>query len=322
MGLKETLKQQVEKENTDQEQQSDKDMKAVLEKVMQDMRTLQLKNSMLQSENQKLLSKLTIASEQIESLTSRAASVNATELKNKALLEEAKEAQNMSDEALQKAKRDRAAAERAWKQTELSESRRKKEEAARRDAEKSAAFAKWNAEATKSRYMALFIGIVILAGTLAVLNAYSRRSVLAECGTWFFDRFKGLLSFLAWVESSYIACAGAFSELFGIHAAWGFIIAVVIYLLFASAGVFGVYKLFVFLRGKMGSIKRKYRDGIYKGIITASVSISLFYVCLFCYDSIKSTVPLNIFSVWLLMSLISSALINLKEIVGGLKSDY
>jgi hypothetical protein len=238
-------------------------------------------------------------------------------------LREAENARDTSVKALNEAKRERVTAYRALQQSAEADAKREKEEKARLGAEEKAKRAKWSEEATKSRYMALFIGIVIFTIVIAILNAYSRRSVLVECGAWFVDRFDGLVSILSWIKSTYIACAEYFSGLFGIHAAWGLIIAIVIYLIVVAAGVVGIVVALVFLLGKIDSIREQYiLYGEYKAMITASIAISLFYVCLFCYDAIKSAVSLNIFTVWLLMSLISSVLINLKEIVGGLKRGY
>jgi hypothetical protein len=272
----------------------------------------------LQSENQKLLSLLTTANEQIELLTSRAAVVNETELRNKELLRKAEEAKAMSDKALDESRRERQRAERALDEAARAEARQKKEALRRYEAECATRTAKEGESLTKNRYRALFTGIVIFTVTLAVLTAYSRRNVFGECGKWFADRMGNLLSFLSWLKSSFEGLSGFFSGSFPnlhialCHAAAGVVFAMgIVGLYFAFRWIFSVIRI------KTWAVKEEYADGEYKAILTGSAAISLFYVCLFLYEPIKRIVPLNIFSVWLLLSLIGAAAVNLKEIAGG-----
>ncbi|WP_024833466.1 hypothetical protein [Ruminiclostridium josui] len=73
---------------------------------------------------------------------------------------------------------------------------------------------------------------------------------------------------------------------------------------------------------KIQAIKRQYKDGVFKGIISADITLSLLFVCLWFYEPIRHVLSLNIFSVWLLLSFIGCAAWNSKEIIGGLKDGY
>jgi len=119
-------------------------------------------------------------------------------LKNKKLLNIAKEAKESADDALQEAQYDRVRAERA------NENARKEHEAAqeeannRRESESKARNAEYAAKGTKDTFRSLFISNTIFTAVLAFFQLYGHRNVLTECGKWFTDRGKGIAAFFHW----------------------------------------------------------------------------------------------------------------------------
>ena len=324
MGLKSILNEQTPEKPSSR----DEDLRLIQglnEKLKQaegQIQSLQSQNSTLLSENQELRSKLTTASEQIELLTKRAASVNRTELKNKELLKHAEEAKTLSDRAIERAKWEKERAEAAQSRAQRADAAKKAEEEKRRVAEHQAQTAKGSERRTKERYTALFYGISIYTVTLAVLTAYSRRRVLAECGRWFSDRWGNLVSLFTWMGEIYQSLSGSFSLLFGGSQIAAHGLAIIIFGAVAVGIGIGGVLLVRWIASKVRAIREEYEDGTFKGILTASVAISLFYVCLFLYEPIKSALPFNIFSVWLLLSIIGAGVVNWKEVQGGVMRGY
>lgn len=325
MGLKETLKQSI----LDAEPQSKvEDLKLIqdlterLEETKQRIQTLQLTNSTLQSENQTLKSAVMTANEQIESLTNRAASVNETELKNKELLRNAKEAQALSDKSLQEAKKARQRATSEVDRAESARQQAEKEEQERYKAQEKARKAEGEKESAKTAYKSLFIGNGALTLVLALLMAYSKRSVLTEVLNWFPDRLDNIKSIALWFKSIYMGAVTLMSEHWKLSAVWGYLIASIVSLALLVGLFFLCRWLFEQIGYKKRAIKAQYTDGLFKGVISADIAIALFFICLWFYEPIKSLISLNIFSVWLLLSIIGCAAWNGREIVGGVQRGY
>jgi hypothetical protein len=235
-------------------------------------------------------------------------------------LKKAQEAKVAADNALSEANRERTAAECARNETVKAEERQKKESQQRQDAVSKMFVAKSEELRTKKRYKALFIGIVIFTITIAIMNAYSRRIVLGECWQWFVDRFGNIQSFFEGLESFVEGISGFSAGLFRIHSAWGYLIALAVLVAIGSGLAYGVVWFILWFRDKVRYVKNMYDDGGYKVILTVSMAISLLYVCLYLYEPIKGVVPLNIFSVWLLLSVIGAVAVNFKEIFLGWKN--
>jgi hypothetical protein len=220
---------------------------------------------------------------------------------------------------LDAAKQERQRAEQARRETAEAEGRQKQEARWREKAERKAKAAKERESLTKSRYKALFFGIAVFTVALAVLMAYDRRSVFKECGRWFTDRAENLISIFRWLVSSFAGFATSLSGTVpSLPTALCYIISAIIFTAIAAGLYFGLKWAIERARGKIQAVKRAYADGLFKAVLTVSASVSLFYVCLSLHEQIKGIVPLNIFSVWLLLSLIAAATINFKEISKGL----
>src|SRR5665648_1025519 len=319
MGLKETLKQSIleaEPQSKAEDLKLIQELTERLEETKQRIQTLQLTNSTLQSKNQTLKSAVMTANEQIESLTNRAASVNETELKNKDLLKNAKEAKALSDKSLQESEKARQQAiseanraEHARKQAEQEE----QERARKSEGEK---------ESMKTVYKSLFIGNGALTLVLALLMTYSKRSVLTEVLNWLPDRLDNIKSIALWSKSIYMGAVTLMIEHWKLSAVWCYVIASIVSLALLVGLFFLCRWLFEQIGYKKRAIKAQYTDGIFKGVISADIAISLFFICLWFYEPIKSILPFNIFSVWLMLSIIGCAAWNGREIVGGVQRGY
>ena len=241
------------------------------------------------------------------------------EQENQELLKKVDEVQVVCANALAEAKRGRAVVESANARANDAEKRWQDEARARRDAELQTEVVKRNAKTLKNRYKVFFIGVSILTITLAVMNAYSHRSVLTECGQWFVDRGRGLLSLTIWGSSLFTGLAGYFTKRVPIEAL-GYVIAGVVFIAGIAGIGYVVCSLYCVLVKLFKKVRKEYKDSTYKIIVTVSIAVSLFYVCLFFYEPIKSVVSFNILSVWLLLSLIGAIVVNLQEIIVGFAS--
>lgn len=165
-------------------------------------------------------------------------------------------------------------------------------------------------------YTGLFTIMGIISLTIAITSIVGHSDAVLECGRWFADRWSNLKTLFSTFRNGYMTIFSVTSNVFTkLAPLWCYVITSVI----ALAVAVGLFFLFCWLLSmiieKLSTIKRRYKDGRLKAIISGSVAISLFYVCLYLYEQIKSIIPLNIFSVWLILSLIGVILVNFKEII-------
>jgi hypothetical protein len=226
---------------------------------------------------------------------------------------------------VQSDKSDKQAADRLWqaqaaeKRTQEAEERRKAEAEERRKAEAEAKHAKVQEYGTKSRFTALFAANEIFTAALAFFMLYDRRSVLVECGKWFADRGKGIAVFFRWWGWLYMSMAHGM-EGWKWSVPLCFILAVVFLLLIIAALIGGIGFCLIKLHEVIENIKSEYLGNeLFKGSISVSIALILFFVCLWFYAPIKAAFHLNIFSLWLIFSIIGVLIWNSPEIVRGLK---
>jgi hypothetical protein len=237
-------------------------------------------------------------------------------LKNKKLLNIAKEAKESADDALQEAQYDRVRAERA------NENARKEHEAAqeeannRRESESKARNAEYAAKGTKDTFRSLFISNTIFTAVLAFFQLYGHRNVLTECGKWFTDRGKGIAAFFHWWGWLYMSIAHGM-EGWKWYVPLCFILTTIVFLLIVA--VLGI--LLVLVLGIMADILHniacEYENGLFKGAVSVDIALILFFVCLWFYAPIKAALHLNIFSLWLIFSAVGILVWNAPEIKRG-----
>lgn len=247
------------------------------------------------------------------------------EVKSQKILSEAAAVVSMSDKekqaAMQQKQRAEERAERANADAQRAREAASRAEQERGNAAQRVESMESKVRATQGRYRAVFMGIVVFTVTIAILSLVERHSVLAECGKWFTDRWDGAKIFLLSLKGLFLSGAAWIGDKLPENAPpfSGAAIAGVVALVLLVALVFALIWLFKRLGELVWKIQLEYcLDGGFKAIITVSAAISLFYVCLYLYQPIKSLVSLNIFSVWLLMSIAAAVIINGKELIKGI----
>lgn len=233
-------------------------------------------------------------------------------------MNEAMRAKAMSDESDKRAADRLRQAQAAQKRTEEAEERRRAEAEERRKAEAEAKHAKVQEYSTKSRFTAFFVANEIFTAALAFFMLYDRRSVLAECGKWFADRGKNIAAFFGWWGWLYMSMAHGM-EGWKWPVPLCFILAVVFLLLIIAALIGGIGFGLIKLHGVIENIQTEYDDGLFKGAISVSIALILFFVCLWFYAPLKAVFHLNIFSLWLIFAAVGVLIWNSPEIVRGVR---
>lgn len=319
MGLKEMLKQQPyapEPENISMEPKQIEDLSARLKEAQQTIAGLKSKNSELQLENQELQSIVTTATEQIELLTSRAATVNKTEAENEKLSAESKKAVDLRDRALQEAERAAERARRDEARAREAEQRRADADRKQYEAEQATRQAQDSTRRAQTRYKSLFIGQLIFTVVLAALMAWSKRSVFSELGMWWADRAGDVVIAGRGIGKAFMWMAALLGH-WGVPGAWPYVIAAAVSTGLLVGLFFLCRRLWAALIVAVGRVRKQYRDGVWKAVITVDIALGLFYICLWFYEPLRSVWPFNIFSLWLLLAAIGSIAWNLPEIKRG-----
>ncbi|MEG0379854.1 MAG: hypothetical protein RR614_15355, partial [Eubacterium sp.] len=57
------------------------------------------------------------------------------------------------------------------------------------------------------------------------------------------------------------------------------------------------------------------KNGALKAALSVTFSLAALLICVYLPESVRIKLPVNIFTVWLILSLISTVLVNLKEII-------
>lgn len=232
-------------------------------------------------------------------------------------MNEAQKAKSMSDKALQEAERAKKDAKTYYENAERARQQARQEEEERRKAENKARSAVNASIQSKMTYKSLFMGNMIFTLVLAFFVAYGKRGVLQEMGKWFPARWHDLVGVFKGLQSLFMALAKFPPAKWGIGAIWGYVFAVVVSL----ALLVGLFFLLRWVKEKIGglwwNIKLQYHDGTFKAIVSADIALAMLYVCLFFYESLKKLLPLNILSIWLILSFVGVMIWNAKEIIGG-----
>lgn len=238
------------------------------------------------------------------------------------LLRKAQEAKDLSDKAL---KQTEIARKKATLEADSARNARlqaRQEESERHNAQQKAQLAESRVKDTRMIYKRLFIGNSIFTLVLALLMAYSKRSVFLEVLNWFPDRLKNLKSIALFFKDFYMGVVTLVIQNMKLSAVWGYVTASLVSLALLMGLFFLCRWLLEEIGYKIQAIQEEYTDRTFKEIISADIAISLFFICLWFYEPIKNILHLNIFSVWLLLSIIGCIAWNGREIVGGIQRGY
>lgn len=235
------------------------------------------------------------------------------------LLREAEEAKVVSDKALKEAQQERRKAESAAARAEAERRSAQTEQQNRREAEEKARRAEGAAYGTKMTYKSLFIGQMVFCLAMAFFVAYGKRGVLSEMGKWFPSRWTDFIGLLMGLKNAFFGLVDFPITHWHFAAVWGYTFAIAVSFM---VGV-GLFFLFCWLKDKISdfwwNVKLQYMDGTFKMVISADIALVMLYVCLFFHDRLTKALPLNILSIWLILTLVWVFAWNGKEIIGGVK---
>ncbi len=219
-------------------------------------------------------------------------------------------AKKQTEQALKQAQYDKQRAEQALAKAKQDADERYKAQEKARNIERAT-------ERSKMTYKSLFMGNMIFTLVLAFFVAYGKRGVLQEMGKWFPSRWNDLKGVFKGLQSLFMELAKFPPAKFDIGAVWGYVFAVVV----SIALLVGLSFLLRWVKEKIDglwwNIKLQYHDGTFKAVVSADIALAMLYVCLFFYEGLKNLLPLNILSIWLILSVIGVLIWNAKEIIGG-----
>jgi len=313
---------------TEELQTENEQLREQLNSSQRQIQEQQLKISEQQLQIQEQQSLMMTAKSEIDKLKKRASSVNETELQSKKQKEECekklKEAQAMKDEAARELQQARNLKYEASSDRDKAYYLKKEANEIQNENDKLKKEVQDIQEATERRLQMhrranVVIWVVFIAMLTGTLVEHS--AVLRECGQWFADRFESVKAICSGIAKAYTSIV-AYIEALGASIAIGHIVAIVICLV-AVVALVALFKwLIVPCVVKLyENISQEYYnvDTDIRFTVCIAVICVLSVLCLFAYNFIKAYVSLNIFSVWLLLSLISTLLLNIRQIIDGIK---
>jgi len=235
------------------------------------------------------------------------------------------EAQNLKDRASaaeaaarSEAKKAHAAANRDRLVAETARACEENERKARKKAEIVACDAKYAARIDRERSGHLSaLGVVALI-CAALFLAYEKIHIFPEVGQWFAARGRGIGGFfgMTWVWQR-----GGASWFTAATTAPGIVGDILFFLVYIALNVGAAIVFLSILQWVWGRLLDDIeRD--HKMHWCWFSMVLCFYCCLYLYDWIKSLVPLNIFSVWLIAALTTAAAFYGKDVFARAKQGY
>lgn len=174
---------------------------------------------------------------------------------------------------------------------------------------------------TVQKYRVILAFFLTLSTFQAVAALFQNLAFLNECGRWFFDRGGDIIFLSRSVASGFMAIIAKMNEAFpSISIAWGYLVAIVVYLIiFAGVGFFFVLCC-LFIGRRFQSIRDQYKIGHLKAVLSAACGFGCFYMLLSFYSPIKAVLDeINVFSLWIVLTLLFIFICNAKEIVIGIQ---
>lgn len=286
-------------------------LRTVLSSKTRQIQQQQSKISTMQSERQELLSAMTRAESEIETLKKRAASVNETELQNKELQRKITEVRAEDAKIRDIARQSLIAAEYNEKEAKKTTEKAETEKEKRLIAEQTAQSATKTAFYTELKYKTLFMGNFAFTILIAILNIITHRAVFLELGDWFVNRWNNILWLINGIVACYKGLVSLIGEWWSLAVAWYYVIASVGYIGIAV----GLFFLFRYLLPKL----KRFSDTISKKSIVEKtilidVIVGFLFICIFFAEYITAIIPINIFSIWLIISVISCMICSFTKI--------
>ncbi|MCC8014361.1 MAG: hypothetical protein LIO87_04125 [Eubacterium sp.] len=239
-------------------------------------------------------------------MTKRAAKVSESEANlKKAIQEKAKAEDKSYNLQIEASKQSRIAAE-------------EKEKASKAISEKSAAEdkcckAEKSERETKCRYRAGFVGIEIFTTAVAFMELVKHATVLKECGRWFMNRINNIIWLVKFSKNTFFKLENLIILKFSTGTIASYVIAAIIYLAVGTALFFLSVYLLSTTKKIIYNIQTAYKiypNDELKFFSSVATATALFYGCVFFYEPIARLIPLNIMSVWLIVTILEMTVFN------------
>ncbi len=165
-----------------------------------------------------------------------------------------------------------------------------------------------------------FSAAAIICAVWVIRELSQNRSVLAEMGGWFVSRWENILWILATVKSFFFIVKNGLVQHINDRAAALLTICVFLLILglLLFLAIIGIKKGLETIRTLLGCYDE---NGGLKAVLSVAFSLAALLICIYLPETVRMKLPVNIFTVWLILSLISTVLVNLKEIMKAWKGD-
>ena len=308
MGLRETVK----------EQKSQNKPESNSEELMKLIQDLNSEISKLQSDKQEMLTILKEQDVKLKEQTRYVEESKNNELESKRLLNEANEAKALSDRANQQAQQALRQAQNEAERAKQAQEQARIDSQERYNAQQKAKEIERATERSKMTYKSLFIGQMIFTMALAFFVAYSKRGTLLEMVKWFPARWNNIKSFASWIAMRYMAAIHLIQGKWEVGN-WAFLIVTVISLGLLVGLFFIVRYLIIKIKDFLQDVRRNCLDTTFKDIVSGDIALISLYIVLFFADPIKRVIPLNILSLWLILSFIGIVGWHMTELIETIK---
>jgi len=226
---------------------------------------------------------------------------------------------NQADNALKKAAEYEHEAAIARGQAKKETEKAEKADIKRREAEKKIAEAEKREKRTTEKYKTLFVGQMIFISTVALIWLTAQYNALIECGGWFVNRGKSLWKIFLWcstvTENTAVSMNNGGVPIVLAYVIVGVVLGgILLGLLFLLRFLFRKARELAEYIGKMYG-----KNATFKAVISADIALGLFFVCITFSEPLTAAIPLNIFSMWIISSVIGVALWNAQEIRQGVE---
>lgn len=161
-----------------------------------------------------------------------------------------------------------------------------------------------------------FSAAAIICTVWVIRELSQNRSVLAEMGGWSVSRRENILWILSTLRSFFFIVKNGLVQHMNDRAA--VLLTVCVFFL-----ILGLLLFWAILGIKKGIETYSCYDenGVLKAVLSVTFSLAVLLICVYLPESVRMKLPVNIFTVWLILSLISTVLVNLKEIIKAWKGE-
>lgn len=153
-----------------------------------------------------------------------------------------------------------------------------------------------------------------------IQQLHRNQNILLEMGQWFVNRWGNILWIMAKLKSFFLILKNGLMQHMNDKAA--VLLTVCIFLLILGTLLF---LAFIGIKKGIDGLKTLFycydENGVLKAILSVTFSLVTLLICVYLPETVRARLSVNIFTVWLVLSLITVVLVNLKEIIIALKDE-